>query len=48
MDGVEYFIDESIYRNLVTNPNQINMIEEDCPERCPCCYRENSNHQMEH
>jgi len=25
-----------------------NMIEEDCPERCPCCYRKNSNPPLEH
>ena len=24
------------------------MIEEDCPERCPCCYRKNSNPRLEH
>jgi len=24
------------------------MIEEDCPERCPCCYRKNSNPPLEH
>jgi len=24
------------------------MIEEDCPERCPCCYRINSNPRLEH
>jgi hypothetical protein len=24
------------------------MIEEDCPERCPCCYRKNSNPLLEH
>ena len=23
------------------------MIEEDCPERCPCCYRKNSNPPLE-
>jgi len=24
------------------------MIEEDCSERCPCCYRKNSNPRLEH
>ena len=24
------------------------MIENDCPERCPCCYRKNSNTRLEH
>jgi hypothetical protein len=24
------------------------MIEEDCPERCPCCYRKNGNPRLEH
>ena len=24
------------------------MIEENCPERCPCCYRKNSNPRLEH
>jgi len=24
------------------------IIEEDCPERCPCCYRKNSNPRLEH
>jgi len=24
------------------------MIEEDYPERCPCCYRKNSNPRLEH
>jgi len=25
-----------------------NMFENDCPERCPCCYKENSNPRLEH
>ena len=24
------------------------MIEEDCPERCPCCYRKSSNPRLKH
>ena len=24
------------------------MIENDCPKRCPCCYRKNSNTRLEH
>jgi len=29
-------------------PKLANVIEEDCPERCLCCYRKNSNPRLEH
>ena len=29
-------------------PKLANMIEEDCLERFPCCYRKNSNPRLEH
>ena len=36
------------YKFYVRVAKAAKMIEKDCPERCPCCYRKNSNPRLVH
>jgi len=43
-----YFVPDVVINFDARVAKAAKMIEEDCPERCLCCYRENSNPRLEH